>query len=429
MSKLLIPNSTQIPNVILDHWMAVLSGAEFKVVLYIARRTYGFGKESDTISLNQLARGIKKRSGEQLDYGTGLSRSSVKSACTSLVERGILIKSQSTVGDSHEPDQNTYRLNLYAPIKTEGEEEPTPPSASGESKVQDLGSNHEVGQKSAQIGQKLTHLETPLDTPEEVGQKLTHVGQNSTHPGQLSAYGGPKIGPEVGQKLAPQNKDQNQEIQTTTTGPTSGELLKLAVVAFSPSALEGKGREGTAALLRAQGFSAKDASQLSERFTEAEVRDQVEWLPRRTISKNKLGLLRRAIEERWPKPENAEESKKAVEKETREAKERAVLARRREIADGLRQLYSRLPIDAPEAFSTFTSYIEEEKAKVASRPLVRENPKRLEIMLGAFETEERKLSLPVEFFQEREVPLKEFAPLVRVPLSEVSEALRVASPA
>ena len=37
---------------ILDSWMAELSGAEFKVLLYIARRTYGFGKESDSISLH-----------------------------------------------------------------------------------------------------------------------------------------------------------------------------------------------------------------------------------------------------------------------------------------------------------------------------------------------------------------------------------------
>ena len=67
MSRTLIPNSTQIPDVILDHWMAKLSGAEFKVLLYIARRTYGFGKDTDDISLNQLAHGIRRRDGTRLD--------------------------------------------------------------------------------------------------------------------------------------------------------------------------------------------------------------------------------------------------------------------------------------------------------------------------------------------------------------------------
>ncbi len=59
MTRALIPNSTQVPDVILDHWMAALSGAEFKVLLYVARRTYGFGKDSDNISLNQMASGIR----------------------------------------------------------------------------------------------------------------------------------------------------------------------------------------------------------------------------------------------------------------------------------------------------------------------------------------------------------------------------------
>jgi hypothetical protein len=43
--------------------MADLSGAELKVVLYVARRTFGFGKESDNISLSQMAQGITKRDG------------------------------------------------------------------------------------------------------------------------------------------------------------------------------------------------------------------------------------------------------------------------------------------------------------------------------------------------------------------------------
>ncbi len=36
MTRALIPNSTQVQDVILDHWMGGLSGAEFKVLLYVA---------------------------------------------------------------------------------------------------------------------------------------------------------------------------------------------------------------------------------------------------------------------------------------------------------------------------------------------------------------------------------------------------------
>src|SRR6516225_8207638 len=116
MARALIPNSTQVPDVILDQWMAELSGAEFKVLLYIARRTYGFGKESDNISLTQLASGIRRRNGTQLDRGTGLSRSGVKAACNGLIEKGLLIRTANRVADGREPEESTYRLNLFAAV-------------------------------------------------------------------------------------------------------------------------------------------------------------------------------------------------------------------------------------------------------------------------------------------------------------------------
>lgn len=111
MARALIPNSTQIPDIILDHWMCNLSGAELKVVLYIARRTFGFGKESDNVSLNQIANGIKKRDGIMLDCGTGLSISSVARALKSLEEQNILIR-KTNINEKNEHDENTYSLNL-----------------------------------------------------------------------------------------------------------------------------------------------------------------------------------------------------------------------------------------------------------------------------------------------------------------------------
>ena len=92
MSRSLIPNSTQIPDVILDEWMSELEGAELKVVLYIARRTFGFGKRSDTISVSQMAHGIKTSDGETLDKGTGLSFRGVQEACNYLVECKVLLR-------------------------------------------------------------------------------------------------------------------------------------------------------------------------------------------------------------------------------------------------------------------------------------------------------------------------------------------------
>jgi hypothetical protein len=69
-----VPNSTQVPDTLFDELMPDLSGAELKCLLYIIRRTFGFKKQTDTISINQMLGGITKLNGEELDRGTGLSK-------------------------------------------------------------------------------------------------------------------------------------------------------------------------------------------------------------------------------------------------------------------------------------------------------------------------------------------------------------------
>jgi hypothetical protein len=83
------PNGTIVPDDIFDVLMPVCTGAEFKVLAYIVRRTFGLKKESDAISLHQMVEGITKRNGKVLDRGTGLSKSAVAVAIgTTPVNRG-----------------------------------------------------------------------------------------------------------------------------------------------------------------------------------------------------------------------------------------------------------------------------------------------------------------------------------------------------
>lgn len=113
MSRLMIPNTTQIPNVILDHWMPYLSDAQLRVVLYIARRTYGFGKDADSISLKQMSEGIKKKDGTVLDHGTGLSKAGVVKACNQLSSEKYQVLIREKRSDDRGGDSVTmYRLNL-----------------------------------------------------------------------------------------------------------------------------------------------------------------------------------------------------------------------------------------------------------------------------------------------------------------------------
>jgi phage replication O-like protein O len=54
VSRLLIPNTCQVPNVLLDEIMPTLPGSSLKVLLAVVRKTYGFGKRSDKISFRTL---------------------------------------------------------------------------------------------------------------------------------------------------------------------------------------------------------------------------------------------------------------------------------------------------------------------------------------------------------------------------------------
>lgn len=99
---------TAIPDVVIDFLMAILTGAEFKVCIYICRRTLGFNKDVDTISISQLAGGITTKDGRVLDKGTGLSRDSVARAVRSLEKRGLIIRTR------HQSNEKGYEATAYS---------------------------------------------------------------------------------------------------------------------------------------------------------------------------------------------------------------------------------------------------------------------------------------------------------------------------
>ena len=105
MDKRLIPNSTQIPNIILDLLVPLIPEAEGKCIMYICRRTFGFHKEEDRISFSQFIKGIKDKNGKILDRGTGLVRDSVNTAIKNLLKAEAISVSRTTKG-------NIYRINL-----------------------------------------------------------------------------------------------------------------------------------------------------------------------------------------------------------------------------------------------------------------------------------------------------------------------------
>lgn len=64
MSNKFIPNSFQVPNVLVDEYITELSSHSFKLLMFIIRKTKGWQKTKDSISTSQLAEvlGVKKLS-------------------------------------------------------------------------------------------------------------------------------------------------------------------------------------------------------------------------------------------------------------------------------------------------------------------------------------------------------------------------------
>lgn len=106
-----IPNTTQVPNKVLDWMMAELTGAELKVLLFFIRQRYGFklytGKFS--YSLNEIQDGIERNvNGEvkKVCSGTGLGRDAVISAIRGLIDHGHVLG----ISMGFRRKQNVYEL-------------------------------------------------------------------------------------------------------------------------------------------------------------------------------------------------------------------------------------------------------------------------------------------------------------------------------
>jgi DNA-binding transcriptional ArsR family regulator len=105
------PNYTQVPDELFDLLMPQLADNELRVLLYIVRRTFGFKRDSDTISLSQMVHGITTKDGQVLDAGTGLSKSTVARGLKSLREKGIIVATRNA--SKERGDQpTTYRLRF-----------------------------------------------------------------------------------------------------------------------------------------------------------------------------------------------------------------------------------------------------------------------------------------------------------------------------
>jgi hypothetical protein len=105
------PTFTLTPDVLFDDLAPDLAECELRVLLYVVRRTFGFKKSADNISINQMVEGIKTRDGRVLDRGTGMSRPSVVKGAKGLVEKGIVVATSNRNPDGGDAP-TTYQLRF-----------------------------------------------------------------------------------------------------------------------------------------------------------------------------------------------------------------------------------------------------------------------------------------------------------------------------
>jgi len=92
-------NFTRIHNTILEQIaLGKFNVSEYKCLLFLLRKTYGYQKKQDAISLNQWAE------------GTGIDKRHVKPVLDRLIERKVIIRMGGAIGRGHSA---SYGFNKY----------------------------------------------------------------------------------------------------------------------------------------------------------------------------------------------------------------------------------------------------------------------------------------------------------------------------
>ena len=248
------PHYTMVPDEVFDELLSVLTGAELKVLLYVTRRTFGFKKTADSISINQMVKGITKVDGTELDKGTGLSRRTLLPTLRKLEEKGIIVRKQE-IAPNGGSLPSTYALRF---------------ADDAQQRVPGGG-----GEKSSSPGGEETA------PPEEKGSPRPEAKSNR---------------PPGGEEISPHNIQRNnkQFSTATTTGDRDEDVVVAVLEKFA-----GKINRRTAA--RLVGAVGSDV-----------VQEQLEWIEYRAVEKPANAFVV-ACEEKWGPPESRELAQERTE--------------------------------------------------------------------------------------------------------------------
>ncbi len=101
---------TRIPHQFFDICAQIKNLAELKVIMYVARRTWGFQnyRTPEKITIDEFKHGRKRRNGDDLDAGTGLGHTAINDGIKRAMVHGYLLAEL----DTGEPGWPTYSYLL-----------------------------------------------------------------------------------------------------------------------------------------------------------------------------------------------------------------------------------------------------------------------------------------------------------------------------
>jgi len=126
-------------------------------------------------------------------------------------------------------------------------------------------------------------------------QANTEADSSKTRPATRQRY---KVQTSNGSETRPAERFKNQTEEKPQENNTDKQQNEPAVVAVAVENLE------SFQLMQQVGFDDEIARDLSQKRGLEEIQQQIDWLPHRNPDRNSLGMLRRAIEGSWLKPDS-----------------------------------------------------------------------------------------------------------------------------
>jgi len=214
------PRYTPVPDDLFDLWLPHLSESELKVLLYVCRRTFGFKKDADAISLRQMTEGIVTYDGRRLDYGAGIAERSVIRGIKGLLDKGLIIAEKRSSPERGD-ETTVYHLRLRGelpPVRQFGRPPPAnltdPPSAN----LTEAPSARKAGQPLPERQTQETVLQETAEQDNDSNQPAARKNGGTRSERPYSAYIASVVlddSRELGDAVhAPMNVSQAQRLWT-----------------------------------------------------------------------------------------------------------------------------------------------------------------------------------------------------------------------